>query len=141
MARMTDDEAIAFLTTGTRTGKLATISADGGPHVTPIWFVHDNGTLVFNTWHESAKARNLRRDPRASLVVDLEEPPYAFVIVRGTVTLSNDLDEVRQFATNIGRRYMGEDRAEEFGARNGVEGELLARLSMDKVIAHGDVSS
>lgn len=141
MARMTDDEAIAFLTTGTRTGKLATISADGAPHVTPIWFVHDDGNLVFNTWHESAKARNLRRDPRASLVVDLEEPPYAFVIVRGIVTLSDDLDEVRRFATDIGKRYMGEDRAEEFGARNGVEGELLVRLSMDRVIAHGDVSS
>lgn len=141
MARMTGNEAIAFLTTGTRTGKLATISADGAPHVAPIWFIHDSGTLVFNTWHESAKARNLRRDPRASLVVDLEEPPYAFVIVRGTVTLSDDLDEVKRFATDIGRRYMGEDRAEEFGARNGVEGELLVRLSMDKVIAHGDVST
>jgi PPOX class probable F420-dependent enzyme len=141
MARMTHDEAIAFLTTGTRTGKLATISADGSPHVAPIWFVHDDGDLVFNTWHTSVKAKNLRRDPRASLVVDLEEPPYAFVIVRGTVSLADDLDEIRHFATSIGGRYMGADRAEEFGARNGVEGELLVRLHMDKVVAHGDVSA
>lgn len=141
MTQMTHDEAIAFLTTGTRTGKLATISADGSPHVAPIWFVHDAGDLVFNTWHASAKAKNLRRDPRASLVVDLEEPPYAFVIVRGKVSLADDLDEIRRFATSIGGRYMGADRADEFGARNGVEGELLARLHMDKVIAHGDVSA
>jgi len=138
---MTRDEAMPFLTTGTRTGKLATISADGSPHVAPIWFVHDDGDLVFNTWHTSVKAKNLTSHPRASLVVDLEEPPYAFVIVRGTVSLTDDLDELRHLATSIGARYMGAVPAEEFGARNGVEGELLARLHMDKVVAHGDVSA
>lgn len=141
MARMTHDEAMPFLTTGTRTGKLATISADGSPHVAPIWFVHDDGDLVFNTWHTSVKAKNLTSHPRASLVVDLEEPPYAFVIVRGTVSLTDDLDEIRHLATSIGARYKGADQAEEFGARNGVEGELLARLHMDKVVAQGDVSA
>ena len=63
------------------------------------------------------------------------------MIVHGTASLADDLDEIRRFATAIGGRYMGADRAEEFGARNGVEGEFLARLHMDKVIARGDVSA
>ncbi len=137
---MSRDEAIAFLSEGTRTGKFATTKADGRAHATPIWFVIDGDDIVFNTWHTSAKAKHLRRDPRASLVVDLQEPPYAYVLVEGSATVSDDLDEVRQFATRIGGRYMGQDRAEEYGARNGVEGELLVRLSIDRIISAADVA-
>lgn len=138
---MTHDEAIAFLSHGTRTGKLATVRPDGRPHVTPIWYVVDGNDIVFNTWHTTSKAKHLRRDSRAAMVVDLDRPPYAHVTVEGTATISEDLDEVRRFATMIGSRYMGEDRAEEFGARNGVEGELLVRLHMDRLVGHGNVSS
>jgi PPOX class probable F420-dependent enzyme len=141
MRNMTHEEAIEFLSTGTRTGKLATVRANGRAHVTPIWFVVDGDDLVFNTWHTSAKAKHLAKDPRASLVVDLEEAPYAYVLVEGTVNISRDLDEIKRFATRIGARYMGEDRAEDFGARNGVEGELLVRLHMDRVIALDEVST
>jgi PPOX class probable F420-dependent enzyme len=138
---MTHDESVGFISAGTRTGKLATVRANGAPHVTPIWFVVDGEDLVFNTWHTSAKAKHLARDPRASLVVDLEEPPYAYVLVEGTVTISRDLDEITRFATRIGARYMGEDRAQEYGVRNGVKGELLVRLHMDRVVALDDISS
>jgi len=137
---MTHDEAIEFLSTGTRTGKLATVRADGRPHVTPIWFVLDGDDLVFNTWHTSAKAKHLTRDPRASLVVDLEEAPYAYVLVEGSVAISRDPDETKRFATRIGARYMGQDRANEFGARNSVEGELLCRLRIERIIALDDIS-
>lgn len=140
MRQMNHQEAIEFLSAGTRTGKLATVRTNGSPHVTPIWFVVDGDDLVFNTWHTSAKAKHLARDPRASLVVDLEEAPYAYVLVEGPVTISRDLDEIVHFATRIGARYMGTDRAEEFGARNGVEGELLIRLHMERLIAHDDIS-
>jgi PPOX class probable F420-dependent enzyme len=141
MRNMTHEEAIDFLSAGTRTGKLATVRANGRAHVTPIWFVVDGDDLVFNTWHTSAKAKHLANDPRASLVVDLEEAPYAYVLVEGTAEISRDLDEIVKFATRIGARYMGEDRAEDFGARNGVEGELLVRLHMDQVIALDEVSA
>jgi PPOX class probable F420-dependent enzyme len=140
MRHMTHEEAIGFLSAGTRTGKLATVRGNGAPHVTPIWFVVDDDELVFNTWHTSAKAKHLTRDPRASLVVDLEEPPYGYALVEGEVAISRDLDEIVRFATRIGARYMGPDRAQEFGARNGVEGELLVRLHMDRLIAVDDIS-
>lgn len=140
MREMMTSEAMDFLSAGTRTGKLATVRADGRPHVTPIWFIVDDGDLVFNTWHTSAKARHIRRDPRVALVVDMEKMPYAFVMVEGTATTSTDLGEIRHFATKIGGRYMGEERADEFGERNGVEGELLVRIHSDRIIAHADVS-
>lgn len=140
MNTMTKQEALAFLSEGTRTGKLATVRRDGRPHVVPVWFVVEGEDLVFNTWHESVKARNLAIDPRASLVVDYQEPPYGYVMVEGVVELVDDLDEVRRIATAIGSRYMGEDRAQEFGARNGVTGELAARLRIKRFVGHDNVA-
>lgn len=140
MHHMTHDEAIDFLSAGTRTGKLATVRIDGRAHITPIWFVVDGEDLVFNTWHTTEKAKHLARDPRASLIVDLEEPPYAYVLAEGSVTISSDLAEVARFATRIAARYMGQERSAEFGARNGVEGELLIRLHIDRLIGLDGIS-
>ncbi len=137
---MTPDEINAFLSHGTRTAKLATSGPGGQPHVMPVWFVLDREELVFTTCGESVKGRNLRRDPRAAVVVDEEVAPYAFVHMRGPVTLSEDLDELLRFATAIAGRYMGADRAGEFGRRNAVPGELLVRLRPERVIATADLA-
>jgi PPOX class probable F420-dependent enzyme len=138
---MSDDEIRAFLDTGTRTGKLATVRPDGRPHVAPIWFVLDGDEVVFTTWHESVKGRNLDRTGRAALAVDLEEPPYAFVTIEGPIAISEDPAERLHFATRIGARYMGEERAEEFGRRNAVEGEWVVKLQMEKVVAKDEMSA
>jgi hypothetical protein len=63
------------------------------------------------------------------------------VQVQGTATVSVDPDELLASATAIGGRYMGADRAEEFGRRNGVPGELVVRLRPTKVIAELDVTA
>jgi len=125
---------------GTRTGKLAWVSQTGAPHVAPVWFILDGDDIIFNTHEDSGKAKALKREGRASLVVDQEEPPYAFVKVDATVSFEDDLDRVKAVATEIGGRYMGADRAEEFGARNGVPGELIVRLTPAKVTALDDLS-
>lgn len=138
---MTSDETREFLMSGTRTGKLAWMSRDGAPHVAPIWFVLDGDDVIFNTHEDSGKAKALAREGRASLVVDLEEPPYAFVKVDGTISFDDDLERVRAVATQIGGRYMGADRAEEFGSRNGVPGERIVRLTPTKITAADGVSS
>jgi hypothetical protein len=73
-------------------------------------------------------------------VVDDQEPPYSFVKVDGPVSVSDDRNEVRRFAALIGGRYMGAERAEEYGERNGVVGELLVRLHPTKVVAGFDIA-
>lgn len=132
---MTDPKISAFLSAGTRTGKLAYTSADGRPLVVPVWFIVEDGTLVFNTGKDTAKGRALARDPRATLCVDLEEAPYGFVQVQAAAELSEEPAELVRTATAIAARYMGQDRAEEVGKRNGVPGELVVRLRPTKVIA------
>lgn len=137
---MTTDEIRTFLTAGTRTGKLATVRADGRPHVAPIWFVLDGDDVVFNTHESSVKAGNLRRDPRVAITVDSEEPPYAFVIIEGTAALSTVPGDLLRWATAIGGRYMGAERADEFGRRNGVPGEYLVRVTPTRIIGKDDVA-
>ena len=111
MQTMTTEQWHAFVTAGTRTGKLAVTRADGRPHVTPIWFVLDGDDIVLNTGADTIKGKALRRDPRVSLAVDDQEPPYSFVVIEGTAEVSEDLAELRRWATAIGGRYMGADRA------------------------------
>lgn len=141
MASLADPQVREFLSHGTRTGKVAFIGADGRPLVTPVWFIVEGDELVFNTGKNTAKGRAFARDPRVALCVDLEEPPYALVEVQGTVTLSEDLDELVRTATEIAARYMGQDKAAEFGKRNGVAGELVVRVRPTKVIAHFQVTA
>lgn len=139
---MTDEEVRAFLTARpARTGKLATVRGDGRPHVAPVWFdVDEDGALVFNTGVGTVKGKNLARDGRAAMCVDDERPPFSFVLVEGRVSLSEDLAEVRHWAARIGGRYMGQDRAEEYGRRNGVAGELLVRLHPEIIRAAAELS-
>jgi PPOX class probable F420-dependent enzyme len=137
---MTREETRAFLLDGTRTGKLATVRADGRPHVTPIWFTLDGEDLVFTTHGTSIKAKALRRDDRVCMCVDDQTAPYSYVMVEGTAALSEDLDELVRWATVIGGRYMGVDRAEEFGARNGVPGELLVRITPTRVVTRAEMA-
>lgn len=74
------------------------------------------------------------------MAVDEEVAPYPFVYIRGNVALSEDLEELLRFATVIGGRYMGADRAEGFGRRNAVPGELLVRLLPKRVISTAGVA-
>ncbi|MFC9896554.1 PPOX class F420-dependent oxidoreductase [Nocardia sp. NPDC127579] len=141
MASLSDPQVREFLNHGTRTGKVAFVAADGRPVVTPVWFLVENDTLVFNTGKNTAKGKAFARDGRIAVCVDLEGPPYASVQIQGTVTLSEDPAELLRTATELGGRYMGADRAEEFGKRNGVPGELVVRVHPTKVIASFDATA
>ena len=140
MASLSDPEVRDFLQRGTRTGKLSYLATSGRPLVAPIWFVVEDGSIVFNTGKDTAKGRSLARDPRVSLCVDLEEPPYAFIQIQGQADLSEDPAELLRTATALAARYMGHERAAEYGKRNAVPGELIVRLRPTKVIAVFNVS-
>jgi len=128
------DDVIAFLSEGTRTGLLGYLASDGRPLVAPVLFVVDGGALAFNTGKNTAKGRALARDPRVVMCVDDSQPPYSFVQVQGIATLGEDPQDVLDIATRTGGRYMGAARAEEFGRRNGVPGELVVRITPTKVL-------
>lgn len=128
MATMNESEIRAFLTEGSPTAQIATVRQDGRPHVVTIWFLMDGDDVMFTTAENSVKGRILRRTGYAALCIDDPNPPYSYVKLEGPVEVIDDLDQLRAWATKLGGRYMGEDRAEEFGRRNGVPPEVLMRL-------------
>jgi len=123
-----------------RTAKLAVVRKDGSPHVAPIWVALDGDTIVFNTGRDSLKGKSILRDGRVALSFDDERPPFSFVLVRGRAEVIEDPAELRHWAGVIGGRYMGADRVEEYGARNGVPGELLIRVVDAKITAARDIA-
>ena len=140
MREMSAEERRAFLLEGTRTGKLAVTRLDGSPYVLPVWFLLDGDDVIFNTHGDTVRGRALRRDGRASMLVDEERPPYSFVRIDGRAQISEDLTEMRRWACALGARYMGEDVADRYGERNAVPGELLVRLVPDRIVAQADIS-
>jgi PPOX class probable F420-dependent enzyme len=82
----------------------------------------------------------MRRDPRVCVCVDEERPPYAYVMLEGRASLGEDPEEMLRLATQIGGRYMGLDRAEEYGRRNAVPGEILVRVSPTRVLAEDRIA-
>jgi PPOX class probable F420-dependent enzyme len=140
MPKMTDDEIYAFIEAAPRTAKLATVRKDGSPHVVPVWVVLDGRDILFNAGADTVKGRCIAREPRVSMCFDDESPPFAFVSIDGVATISEDLDDMLVWATRIGGRYMGEDRAEEFGRRNAVAGELLIRVTPTRLTGFSRMS-
>ncbi len=139
---MTGEEIRRFIrSTPARPGLLATVRADGRPHVAPVWIdLDDDGSVVFTTGAETVKGRNLRRTGRAAICVDDDRPPFSFVTLEGPVTMDDNLVHLREWAARLGGRYMGADRAEEYGARNGVPGELLVRLHPERTASAADLA-
>lgn len=138
--KMTQEEWRGFVSRSTRTGKLSTVREDGSPHITPIWFVLDGDSFVFNTGKDTVKGRNLARDGRVALCVDDDQPPFSYVVLQGRAEISEDLDAMLPWSTRIGARYMGAEHGEAFGRRNAVPGELLVRVAIDKVISAAGVA-
>jgi len=102
---MTESEIADYIRTK-RTMVINSIGRDGVPHPAPMWFaVEDDGAIVMTTFTKSQKIRNLKRDPRVSLLFEDGEV-YAElrgVIYYGTAELSDDLDTVVSFLSAIGR--------------------------------------
>jgi PPOX class probable F420-dependent enzyme len=137
---MTNEEYKSFMLDRARTAILATVRTDGRPHTAPIWFDLEGDALVFTTGESTVKGRNMRCDPRVSLCIDEEEPPFHFVVIEGNSELTAEDSDLLYRATRIGGRYMGADRADEYGRRNAVEGELLVRVTPQKVVAYKNIS-
>jgi len=139
---MSEAEAMAFIAElPARTAKVATVLKSGAPHVAPVWVALDGTDVHFNTGAETIKGRAVRRDPRIAMCFEDDRPPFSFVSLRGTATVTEDPDELLHWATIIGGRYMGAERADEYGRRNGVPGELLVRVTPTHIVGERDLAA
>ena len=136
MAReMTPEARRSFLLNGTRATILATTRPGRAPHAVPIGFVLDGADVVFLTNEHSVKGKAVKRDPRVTLVVDDETPPFAFVMIEGIAETSDRAADIDRFAPGIGERYDGPEGVDEF-VRFAHEGlGLLVRVRPTRILA------
>lgn len=134
------DDWKGFVLEAPRTAKVATTRENGDPHVAPVWVAVDGDDIVFGTGPKSVKGRNIARNPHVCICFDDERPPFSFCIIEGTASWSEDPAELLKWATIIAGRYMGEDKAEEIGKRNGVPGEWLVRVRPTRVVLARDIA-
>lgn len=92
--------------------RLATYRLDGFPHLTPVWFLYDDGCFYFTLGARRRHLRNLRRDPRATLLVDFDERPTVgaagsvkAVMASGNVELEDGTSVVAEYGARIDERY------------------------------------
>jgi PPOX class probable F420-dependent enzyme len=104
--RMSEDEVAAFLA-GPRKLHLATINADGSPHLVTMYYAIVEDRVAFWTYRKSQKAANIRRDPRVTCLV---EDGSAYdelrgVQITGVVREVDGYDEIRSIGTRVYERY------------------------------------
>src|SRR6266700_3190188 len=105
--KMSDDEISAFLEAG-RDLQVASINADGTPHLVTMWYAMQDGEIAFWTYGKSQKIMNLRRDPRLSVLVATGEvyEQLKGVSIQGQAEIVDDPDD----ALREGVQAMGAKR-------------------------------
>jgi len=124
---MTHEEAVAFLHEGMREVWpifLATNGPGGYPHIVSMGWIYKDGRILLQTYSKSQKVMNLRRDPKAAVI--LEASPYgdagAFehrrlrgLMIRGVCELDDNPDRVVEIVTAMWQS--GADRSRRLGVQ------------------------
>jgi PPOX class probable F420-dependent enzyme len=103
--KMFTPKAEKFLS-GVNFAKLGTVMKDGSPHVTPIWYMYEDGKLFVNTTPERVKTRNIKRDPRVCLLID---DGYPYLVIFGKARIADERDPHKDIET-LAIRYHGEKK-------------------------------
>ncbi|MEE1737215.1 PPOX class F420-dependent oxidoreductase [Streptomyces sp. BE147] len=89
---------------------IATIQPDGSPQLSPVWVKRDGDDVLISTTLDRRKEKNLRRDPRVTVIVQPADNPYAYAEIRGTATVTTDGGQ--ELINELAQKYTGKKYAE-----------------------------
>ena len=137
---MSPDEVMSLLHSQ-KTGALATLGKDGFPHQAAMWFVTEPGNILMWTYRRSQKAVNLRRDRRASFVVEDGETYDTLrgALILGEVELVDDVERVLEIGLQLHHRYATSAGVDRRASEAVVQGHASRRvgviLPMSRVVS------
>jgi hypothetical protein len=86
-----------------RIARIATVKPDNSPHVTPVWYLWENGQVLITVMKDSVKAKNIRQNNRVAVTIDNNVYPEKGVIIEGTAKIE-DLNKAME--RRICQRYI-----------------------------------
>ena len=136
--RMNDEERREYLDQSL-TIIINSIGRDGVPHPVPMWYaVEDDGAIVMSTYTKSQKIRNLRRDPRVSLLLE-DGTAYAElrgILMYGVAELVQDVERVADILMVVSSRQSGAELGDlRPQLRQSAEKRTGIRIRPDKIVS------
>ena len=123
------DEDVARLAKGKNLATVVTLMPGGQPQALLTWVDADDEHVLVNTEPQRQRARNVRRDPRITVLIASSENGYDWAEVRGHVVETVTGDEARKHIDELARKYTGQD----YAAPIGPEGRVILKVVPDKV--------
>ncbi|MFF9350806.1 PPOX class F420-dependent oxidoreductase [Streptomyces sp. NPDC014734] len=111
---------------------VATIQPDGSPQLSPVWVKRDGDDILISTTVGRRKERNLRRDPRVSVVVQPFAAPYTYAEIRGSATLGTEGGQ--ELIDELSVKYTGKKYAEFNAAAADDDERVVVRITPRKVV-------
>lgn len=111
---------------------IATIQPDGSPQVSPVWVKRDGDDVLISTTVGRRKERNLRRDPRVTVLVQPFDAPYTYAEIRGSATLSTEGGQ--ELIDELSVKYVGKKYAEFNPAAGQDDERVVVRITPRKVV-------
>jgi len=122
------DADAARLAQGPNLATVVTLMPDGQPQALLTWVDTDGDHILVNTEPVRQRARNVRRDPRITVLIHSENG-YDWAEVRGRVIETIDGDKARAHIDELSRKYTGED----YGRPIGPDGRIILVIEPEKV--------
>ena len=123
------DEDVVRLAKGKNLATVVTLMPSGQPQALLTWVDADDEHVLVNTEPQRQRSRNLRRDPRITVLIHSSDNPWDWAEVRGHVVETVTGDEARKHIDELARKYTGKD----YAAPIGPEGRIILKVALDKV--------
>ncbi len=123
------DEDTVRLAQGKNLATVVTLMPDGQPQALLTWVDSDGEYVLVNTEPQRQRARNVRRDPRITVLIHSDADPWDWSEVRGRVVDTVDGSEAREHIDKLSRKYVGTDYRNPIGP----QGRVILKIAADKV--------
>jgi len=123
------DEDAVRLAKGKNLATVVTLMPSGQPQALLTWVDTDGEHVLVNTEPQRQRAKNVRRDPRVTVLIHSADSPYDWAEVRGRVVGTTTGEEAREHIDELSRKYVGTDYRNPIGP----QGRVILKIAADRV--------
>jgi PPOX class probable F420-dependent enzyme len=123
------DADVVRLAKGKNLATVVTLMPNGQPQALLTWVDTDGEHVLVNTEPQRQRARNIRRDPRITVLIHSADDPWDWAEVRGHVVETVTGEQARQHIDELSRKYVGSDYRNPIGP----QGRIILKIAADKV--------